>query len=169
MESAIIIRARLPAALESLRRRCVEDATRDVPAHITLLYPFAAPGELSRAVRSEVAAIAGRHPSFQYRLTGPKRWPDTIYAAVEPDGPFLRIHEELARAFPGYPIYGRPGFALIPHVTVAEGAAIDDPEVLADPGWAALPVTARATALEVIASDAADRWRLVWRTPLGAA
>ena len=167
MQSAIIIRAHLPAALERLRRRSVADATRGVPAHVTLLYPFVQPSELGTAVRSRVAAIARAETAFDYRLRGPGRWPDTAYAAVEPASPFLRLHRAFARAFPDYPIYGRPGFELVPHVTVAEGAAATDPATLRHPAWGELPVAARAAALEVIASDARDRWHLVWRIPLG--
>jgi 2'-5' RNA ligase len=166
LESAVIVRARLPAALETLRRRGNDNAPRGIPAHVTLLYPFVDPVDLSRAVRSTVAEIAAGQPSFDYRLTGPRLWPDAVYAAVEPDRQFLRLHHDLVRAFPGYSTYGRPGFDLVPHVTVAEGASVGDPAVLAAPAWRALPVRGQATALEVIASDAAGRWRLIWRTPL---
>lgn len=167
MQSAIIIRARLPTALERLRRRHVDDATLGVPGHVTLLYPFVEPAWLTAAIRTTIATIAARRPAFDYRLTGPGRWLDTIYAAVEPERPFLALHRELALVFPEYPIYGRPGFDLTPHVTVAEGPAAADPAVLADRGWTSLPVAGHATALEVISSYADGRWRLVWRLPLG--
>ncbi len=168
MQSAVIVRAHLPRSLERLRRYAVADAAHGVPAHVTLLYPFVAPDELTATLRKTLAAIVRRVPPFDYRLSGPRRWPDTIYAAVEPGAPFMRLHRDLARAFPAYPIYGRPGFRLTPHITVAEGAAAQDPATLRHEGWTALPVEARATAVEVIASDAADRWQIVWRLPLGA-
>jgi hypothetical protein len=54
-----------------------------------------------------------------------------------------------------------------PHVTIAEGAPIDDPTtaVVADPAWATLPRSARVDSLEVIATEGA-RWRTVWRVRL---
>ena len=166
-QSAVIVRVALPPALDRLRRRSVEDAIDGVPAHVTLLYPFVAPDRLDRGVRATVAMIARHHAAFEYELDGPARWPDTIYASVEPVEPFLAIHHELARAFPDYPIYGRPApFELIPHVTVAEGELVDDPSRMTDPAWSTLPVRRRAVALEVIASDDTGRWRLVWRLPL---
>jgi 2'-5' RNA ligase len=167
-QSAVIVRVDLPRALDRLRRRSVGDAADGVPAHVTLLYPFVAPDRLDRGVRAAIATIARYHAAFDYTLEGPARWPDTIYASVRPTGPFLAIHRELARAFPDYPIYGRPApFELIPHVTVAEGELVDDPSRLTDPAWSTLPVPRRAVALEVIASDSSGRWRPVWRLPLG--
>ena len=167
-QSAVIVRVALPPALDRLRRRSVEDAADGVPGHVTLLYPFVAPDRLDRRVRAAIAIVARHHAAFDYELAGPARWPDTIYASVEPAGPFLAIHRELADAFPDYPIYGRPApFELVPHVTVAEGDVVDDPARLTDPAWSTLPARRKAVALEVIASDEKGRWRLVWRLPLG--
>jgi 2'-5' RNA ligase len=167
-QSAVIVRVALPPALDRLRRRSVEDADDGMPAHVTLLYPFVAPARLDAAVRATIATVARRHAAFDFTLGGPERWPDTIYASVEPAAPFLAIHRELTRAFPEYPIYGRPApFELVPHVTVAEGAVVDEPARMTDPSWSKLPALRRAAALEVIASDAQGRWRLVWRLRLG--
>jgi 2'-5' RNA ligase len=165
--SAVIIRAHLPAGLERLRRRSVPDATDGLPAHLTLLYPFIEPAELTDPVRSMIAAVAANHDPFDFSLRGAARWPDTLYVAVAPVEPFVALQGDLAAAFPRYPIYGEPpGFAYTPHVTVGEGQALDDPATAADPAWAALPLAARATALEVVASDGGD-WRVVWRLRLG--
>jgi 2'-5' RNA ligase len=139
-----------------------------VPAHVTLLYPFVPPEALDRGVRAAVAQVAARHQPFDFALSGPARWPDTIYAAVEPAETFLEIHRELATAFPDFPIYGRPpGFELVPHVTIAHGVFADNPSVGLDPAWSSLPVRRMARALEVIGSDGEGRWRLVWRLALG--
>jgi 2'-5' RNA ligase len=164
--SAVIIRTGLPAGLERLRRRSVLDAQDGVPAHLTLLYPFFEPGGLEASVRRVIASVARRHAPFDFRLAGPARWPDTIYVAVTPANPFVALQADLAATFPEYPIYGKPaGFAFVPHVTIAEGFAVDDPATLADPGWADLPRLARAAALEVIADDGRGS-RLVWRVRL---
>jgi len=164
--SAIIIRTRLPAGLERLRRRSVTDAEDGVPAHLTLLYPFVEPDGLDAEVRRGIASVAGRHAPFDFRLAGPGRWPDTIYVAVAPVDPFVALQADLAAMFPAYPIYGKPSdFAFVPHVTVAEGPTLDDPATIADRGWAALPRLARADALEVIADNGGGS-RLIWRIRL---
>jgi 2'-5' RNA ligase len=165
--SAVILRARLPAGLERLRRRSLADAADSVPAHLTMLYPFVEPDALDASVRRRIAAAAASHGPFDYRLLAAARWPDTVYVAVAPVEPLVALQADLAAAFPDYPIYGKPaGFAFVPHVTIAEGASIDDPATLTDPAWAQLPRHARASALEVIAGDGRG-WRLVWRVGLG--
>ena len=166
MESAVIVRVELPADLDRLRRRCVRDAALGVPAHVTLLYPFVEPAALTADIRRTVDSIASTHSSFSFELSGPLQWPDTVYAAVDPDERFLAIHRDLAAAFPGYPIYGRPGFELIPHVTIAEGDRVGDPATLQDAAWSALPVTRSVEALDVIAQADDGRWEPVWSAPL---
>ena len=164
--SAVIVRARLPAGLERLRRRSVADAAEGVPAHLTLLYPFVQTSSLDVVVRRTIAAVAARHAPFDYRLDRAARWPDTIYVAVAPVEPFIALQTDLARAFPDYPIYGEPpGFAFVPHVTIAEGSSVEDPATVRDPGWTDLPRAAHASAIEVIASDGGG-WRRVWRVRL---
>jgi 2'-5' RNA ligase len=168
MESAVIVRVTLPDALDRLRLRFVRDADLGVPAHVTLLYPFVEAAALSTEIRAIIESIASRHPSFTFELSGPFQWPDTVYAAVGPEERLLAIHRELAAAFPGYPIYGRPGFQLIPHVTIADSRYVDDPAVVADSAWSDLPVARSVNGLEVIAEGTDQQWRTVWTVPLGA-
>ena len=119
-------------------------------------------------MRNDLAAIAARVAPHAYVLIGPARWPDTMYAAVEPMRPFVQLQAALAAAFPTFPIYGRDArFEFVPHVTVAEGAAVDDPATLADPGWRALPRRAWASGVEVIAAGDDGRWHTVWRISFG--
>jgi 2'-5' RNA ligase len=138
-----------------------------VPPHVTLLYPFVEPTALDDRIRGVIASIASRQVPFSFEMSGPERWPDTVYAAVAPAAPFLEIHRDLAAAFPDFPIYGRPGFQLIPHVTIAESQFVDDPSVLGDPSWSDLPADGLVTRLEVIVEGADDQWHTVWTIPLG--
>ena len=164
----MIVRASLPAGLERLRRACVPDVKDGLPAHLTLLYPFVDPAELTTAIRRALTDVAGRNSPLVYTLRRQAIWPDTVYVAVEPVAPFVRLQRDLQAAFPAYPIYGRDaGFRFVPHVTVAEGTAAADPAVGTDPAWHALPRARNATAIEVIASGPDGRWRTVWRIRLG--
>jgi 2'-5' RNA ligase len=136
-------------------------------AHLTMLYPFVEADRLGPEVRRAIVAVARRHAPIAYRLNGPHRWPDAIYAGVEPADPFVRLQADLAEAFPGFPIYGEPPtFAFVPHVTVAEGVAVQDPGTMDEEAWGALPFDAVASRLDVIAGDG-GRWRLRWSIPLG--
>ena len=166
----MIVRARLPAGLERLRRASVPDAQTGVPAHLTVLYPFVDPAALTAGVRQSLADVAARHRSFDYTLRAMAAWPDTIYVAVAPSAPFVRLQRDLQAAFPGYPIYGREAtFEFVPHVTIAEGSSVNDPALVDHPAWRALPRPSRVESLEVIATGADGRWRVVWRIRLGDA
>ena len=165
--SAVIVRARLPGALERLRRESVGDAAAGVPAHLTMLYPFVEPDRLTGAVRDRIAGIAPAHRPFEYQLAARAVWPDTVYVRVDPEMRFVRLQADLARAFPAYPIYGTDAtFEFVPHVTVAEGEGIAR-ATPAHPAWTTLPRTGRASSVEVIARGDDGRWRLIWRVPLG--
>ena len=136
---------------------------------MTLLYPFVGPAGLDASIRRKIASVAARHPPFDFTMTGPARWPDTIYVAVEPIEPFVRLQADLAAAFPAYPIYGEGSdFEFTPHITVADGQAVKGENSMRSEAWAALPMLARAAWLDVIATDGA-KWDLVWRLPLGGA
>ena len=56
------------------------------------------------------------------RLVERRRWPDTVYASVEPEAPAIALQADLAAAFPSLPIYGGAIDVFVPHVTIAEGA-----------------------------------------------
>lgn len=151
-----------------MRRRLIGDAAEGVPAHLTLLYPFVEPARLDGAVRRRLARVADAHEPWAYDLARAATFPDTVYAAVERESPFVTLQADLERAFPGFPIYGpdRP-FDYVPHVSVLEGPAASDPSRLRHPAWAALPVARRAAGIEVIVRDPGGRWGTRWRIPLG--
>jgi hydrogenase maturation protease len=163
-ETALIVRVRLPRALEAIRRQAVRDATQPLPAHVTLLYPFAPPNAMDRRLRSSVAAAIATHAQFSYQLSGPGRWPETLYASVAPEAPFRSLYDNLAAAFPAFPIYGG-AFGFVPHVTIAEAASAGLSEIADDPAWTSLPATFMARSVELIVRDAGG-WRTRWRFPL---
>ena len=112
-----------------------------LPAHVTLAYPFAEPAAIDDALVALVAEVVARHAPWTMRLVERRRWPDAVYAAIEPEAPAVALQADLAAAFPSLPIYGGTIDVFVPHVTIAEGQAVDDPAVDADPGWDDLPVT----------------------------
>ena len=168
MPSAVVVRAPLPGGLERLRRRRVGSAAAGVPAHATLLHPFIEPDDLTPSVRRRLREVAANHRPFDYRQAGMAEWPDAIYVAVEPVGPFVRLQRDLQTAFADWPIYGAGAdFEFEPHITIADRVGRLEPDVREDPAWRALPRAACAQAIDVIATGPDGRWRLVWRIPLG--
>ena len=166
-ETALVLDVSLPPGLEAFRVRTIADATAGVPAHVTLLYPFAEEAQLDAAVLGRVAGIAARHPVLRLTLGEGRRFPDTLYASVEPDAPLRALQDELAAAFPSLPLYGG-AFRFDPHVTIVEGPAASDPGALEDAAWATLPNAQVVDAIDLI-TGRNGRWATRRRFPLGTA
>jgi 2'-5' RNA ligase len=148
-DTGLVIVARLPPELEALRRRSIADAALGMPAHITLLYPFAEPAAIDDSLLEEVAVIVRRHPAMTLRLQDGRRWPDTLYASVQPDEPLQALQGELAAAFPSLPLYGG-GIDFVPHVSIVEGDAARTADALDDPAWTGLPCAFRTRAVALV-------------------
>jgi 2'-5' RNA ligase len=92
-----------------------------VPAHITTLYPFMAPDEISDATAADVRQVLEHFPEFQFRLTRLEHFPEgATYLAPEPAKPFVDLTTAIAERFPAYPPYEGAHAELIPHLTVAQ-------------------------------------------------
>ena len=119
-ETALI--CRVPEAeryIGGYRDRFDPPARRNVPAHVTILYPFMSPAEVSAGVLEELAAIAGGVPCFDYRLAETGRFPVSLYLAPRPDGSFAALTAAVYRAFPDFPPFAGKFSTVVPHVTVA--------------------------------------------------
>ncbi len=162
--TALIVPIHLPTALEALRRRCVPDAMAGLPAHATLLYPFAGQEALDEAVRSKLVSAVSSHAEFSFRLAGLGRWPGVLFAAVEPEDPFRSLYADLLAAFPEFPSSGGR-FEFVPHVTIAVEPAASAPETARDPAWQSLPVVHRASRADLIVRGATG-WDVKWSFPM---
>ena len=163
-ESAIVVRIRVPAAIERLRRADDRAARLGVPAHVTILYPFVPAAALDRAVRANVASMASELRAFRVTFASAARWPGVVYLEPRPSAPFTGLIDRAAARFPAYPPYAGAISEVIPHLTVVESATAPLDEILAA-ARAALPFEAEADALEVIAEGRDGRWRVRWRFP----
>jgi 2'-5' RNA ligase len=166
-ESAIVVRIRVPPAIEGLRRTYDRSARVGIPAHVTILYPFAAVSGLTRAIRGDLAQIAGEFRAFEVTFSSVARWPGVVYLEPQPSFRFSALIDRCAAAFPEHPPYAGTIDDVIPHLTVVESddAPFDDVTAAAR---GVLPFTARAGGLEVLVEDDDGRWRGRWRLPFRA-
>jgi 2'-5' RNA ligase len=105
----------------ALRSRFDPSAAMGVPAHITVLYPFMPPAQVTPEVLARAAdALRGQEP-FPFLLARVGRFPGVLYLAPEPAAPFAALTEALVRAFPAFPPFGGAHDRIVPHLTVAQG------------------------------------------------
>jgi 2'-5' RNA ligase len=157
----------VPVAVGRLRDRMDPSAAQGVPAHVTLLYPFMPPVDLTEVVRSRVERIIAAEQSFPFRLTGVVRWPNVVYLAPDPAEPFRRLIKALAAEFPDYPPYGGMHEEIVPHVTVAQDVPEDYFAAAEHALPQMLPIPDVAREAWLIGHTPQQPWHTLWRLPLG--
>jgi 2'-5' RNA ligase len=126
VETALVIVIADAEPFDEVRREfAVGQVALGIPFHVTLLYPFAPPGELI----DEARAFFGDVEPFEFELTRIAAWPSVVYAVPEPDGALRNCMRALFARFPQFPPYGGIHDEVIPHATLGEdidAAAIRD-------------------------------------------
>ncbi|HMG25831.1 MAG TPA: 2'-5' RNA ligase family protein [Acidimicrobiia bacterium] len=122
LESALLVP--VPEAepcVQKHRFRHDSVALLGVPAHITVLYPFMTPDEISDSATAAVERVLEHFPEFPFLLTRLEHFPEgATYLAPEPAAPFVDLTMAIAERFPEYPPYGGAHADVIPHLTVAQ-------------------------------------------------
>jgi len=152
------------------RERYDPSARRNVPAHVTILYPFVPLAAIDASVVARLREIAAGIRCFDYRLAQTRRFPVALYLAPDPDDSFSALTDAVWRAFPDHPPFEGKFDTVVPHVTVAHG---DEPllceiEVelrIALPGSG---VAARCQEM-VLIENSSGRWEQMHAFALGAA
>jgi 2'-5' RNA ligase len=170
-ETALI--CRVPEAeryIAHYRQRFDPSARRNVPAHVTILYPFMAPELVDEEVVAILARIANSVPRFDYRMRQIGRFPVALYLAPEPDEWFSALTHKVFEAFPDYPPFEGKFESILPHVTVAHGDLPQLCEIEVELRIA-LPasggVAARCEEV-VLIENSSGRWEPMQVFPLGA-
>ena len=135
-----------------------------IPAHVTLLYPFAPPEAIDEALLAALTEVLSRHRAFELTLERMGRLPGVVYLEPDPPEPFVRLIEALVARFPEYPPYGGVFDHILPHLTVVE----EDDLAAAEAAAAEPPI--RTTVRDVAVLEELERpwaeWRLRTRLPL---
>jgi 2'-5' RNA ligase superfamily len=156
------VAAGIGGASPAIRFGCVRGAAG--PRHPPL------PIRRSRVDRQVAAGATHRDRSepSSVRISADRahRWPNILYASVEPQTPFVALQADLARAFPEHPLHGGM-FDFSPHVAIAEGTAAESATIVGHRAWNDLSeaATARAESIELIVGTAGN-WSTMWRIPL---
>lgn len=169
-ESALV--ALIPEAealVGSFRKRYDPSAAAGVPAHVTILYPFKPPAQLTSEITSRLEDIFLQFPGFTVSFSEVQQFPDTLYLMPVPAEPFRQLTERLVEHFPETPPYGGAFPEIIPHLTVAQ---MEDPgqleRIAADFREAArhrLPLQARVNAI-MLMENSSGSWQVRAQFPL---
>ncbi|MCD2192702.1 2'-5' RNA ligase family protein [Actinomycetospora endophytica] len=169
-ETAVL--ALIPAAEPAVgkHRRALDPTTAaGVPAHVTVLYPFVPPAEVTTTTVATLRAAVSPVAPFACRFTG-TGWfgEDLLWLAPTPADPFAELTRRVWRSFPEQVPYGGE-HEPHPHLTVGYGShasleALRAAEAELRPS---LPVEAAVDRLHLLAgARAPDSWRVVAELPL---
>ena len=169
-ESAFVVR--VPEAepyVSHLREQFDPVAKLGMPAHITLLFPFASPELIDTAVVEQARAVVAGVHRFAFTLARIGLFPDVLYLVPEPSGPFVALTERLVRQFPEFPPYGGQYKGVVPHLTVAHGSGSEHSraEVELQSALSASGGIACSGTEVALMGSASGQWRQMHVFPLG--
>jgi hypothetical protein len=152
----IVVVPEAEASVDQIRLRHVASAAQGVPAHITLLSPFADAEDLDEQALSDL--FAGL-PAFDFVLDRVEQWKDGIvWLHPEPSEPFEQLTEAIWQRWPDCPPYEGTVETIIPHLTLSERPI----QVELD-----LPIRSRADTVSLIEQSSDGTWSTSRLFPLG--
>ncbi|HEX3932926.1 MAG TPA: 2'-5' RNA ligase family protein [Nocardioides sp.] len=170
-ETAVIIPV-APAEMAVSKHRLRFDvaASKGVPAHVTVLFPFVSPVDVDDQVIARLAAVFAAASPFDCTFDR-CAWfgDDVLWLAPERDQEFRCLTEQVVEKFPGYLPYGGVHDDVVPHLTVGESrrGTVGDLKAAESDISGKLPIVARIDhALLMAGTDQPDSWRTVARLPL---
>ncbi len=170
MHSAVIVP--VPAAepvVGTHRARLDRAAGWGVPAHVTIVFPFAPPGELDDDAVARLAAAVASVPRARVTFDGTDWFgEDVLWLAPRPPDVFLTLTEAVQGAFPQHRPYAGAYDEVVPHLTVGHHAPYPTLREAERATRALLPFDADiASAALWTGSDRPGGWSQVRTSPLG--
>ena len=119
------------STVSRLREQHDPSAALGAPAHITILYPFMPPAQISRDVLDRVRYALRNCRAFAFRADQVARLPNVLYLAPDPPQPFVELTKALVAEFPDHLPYRGIHSRVVPHLTVAqaEEQVLDELEI----------------------------------------
>ncbi len=156
------------ATVGKLRRKLDRSAAWSVPLHITVLYPFAAPGSMSEEFLVHLGAVVSGCAPFDFELAE-IGWFDerVMYLAPTPREPFVELTNRIVADFPEHRPYGGAYDDVVPHLTIGEGVRPARLRRAARRVEPRLPIKAAANEVCLMAPDGSGRWSIERRFALG--
>ncbi|SOE74583.1 2'-5' RNA ligase superfamily protein [Burkholderia sp. OK233] len=172
--SASAFVAKVPAVesvVGDLRDQFDSAAKLGVPAHITILFPFMPPEEITPGVLQQAQEALSVVPSFVFSLGEIGRFPTTTYLLPAPASPFVALTTALVRRFPAFRPYGGEHREIVPHLTVAHGDPSHAKVAAAELEWrlGASPLVQTECTSVALLENSSGRWDEMHVFPLPSA
>lgn len=100
-------------------RHLLPENARELPPHVTVLWPFLSPDHVDDAVEARLAALFSAAEPFDVRLTAFGSFPDAFYLTPEPAAPFTELTRLVWQEWPECPPFAGAFDEVVPHLTVA--------------------------------------------------
>ena len=146
-------------AVGALRLQLDPQARLGVPAHITVLYPFAAPSRIDHATLDRIAGAMRDVHVFDYRLIGTDWFgADVVWLAPDDKTPFRALTSLLSDEFPEYPPFGGQFSEVVPHLTIGDHGSLSELRAAEQSVQEHLPISATARQVSLFAEQDSGRW-----------
>jgi 2'-5' RNA ligase len=171
-ESALVVLIpEVEHLVKSFRDQYEPSAAVGVPAHVTILYPFKPPDELTADVIATLQGLISRLPSFYVSFPEFQAFSDTIYLAPLPAEPFRRLTKIIVERYPETPPYGGAFAEIVPHLTVAQMGNFQRLDKITDEFREAaqkkLPISARVNTVSLM-DNSSRYWKVRAQFSLGS-
>ncbi len=135
----------------------------DMPAHLTITYPFVPPRRLRPGHLELLRTIAARTSPINVTLPQLDHHELITFLTVTPDGPLRKLIADALDAWPDHPPYGDGDLDVPPHLTLGYDVL---PAEIAGTVEPFLPVEAEIDRLTLMVRGLLGRWRIAGEFPL---
>ena len=175
-ETALLLPVPAAEPAVSHHRARLDEAPRDgAPAHVTVLYPFLPPAEISEPLLASLGRLFAGFAAFEFTLDR-VGWfgEEVVWLGPRDPAPFSALTSAAFTAFPCCPPYGGQHAVVVPHLTIGPVGGPQALRAAAESVRPCLPI--EATAMEVILmagprpgtpGTPPGQWRAVAAFPLG--
>jgi hypothetical protein len=175
-ETALLLPVPAAEPTVSRHRARLDEAARDgVPAHVTVLYPFLSPADISEPLLASLGRLFAGFAAFEFTLDR-VGWfgEEVVWLGPRDPAPFSALTSAAFTAFPCCPPYGGQHAEVIPHLTIGHRGGPQALRAAAESVRPCLPI--KATAAEVILmagprpgtlDTPPGQWRAIAAFPLG--
>jgi 2'-5' RNA ligase len=169
LESVVLVPAHgTGQVVRELRIKHDPSAAAGVAPHLTLMFPFVPPPNLSPRRIDALERLIGRAKPFDFTLTRVSEFEQgVVYLVPQPEGPFVSLTRELGRHFGLLPFGGEFGEDPVVHLTVAARASPAERRRITDKLNLELPISLQAVEAWLMVGSNAAGWNVVRKMPFG--